>query len=342
MKLLITGGAGFIGSNFIHYILRKYPHYDVINFDKLTYAGNLDNLKEVENHPNYTFIKGDICNTELVEHIIREKKVNIIVHFAAESHVDRSVLAPEDFIQTNILGTYSLLEVARKYNIRFHHISTDEVFGDLHLEDHDRFDEKTAYKPSSPYSAAKASSDHLVRAYHHTFGLPITISNCSNNYGPYQFPEKVIPLFITNLIQGKKVPLYGDGKNVRDWIHVDDHNAGVDAIIHNGKIGQTYCLGGDSEKSNYELTMTILEKMGMTKEMIEYVKDRPGHDRRYAINANKAKAELGWKPQISFEKGISQTIDWYKNNENWWKRVQSGEYQKQEVEKTEKKDEFII
>ena len=341
--MFITGGAGFIGSNFIRYILTKYPNYSVINYDKLTYAGNLENLKDFEGLDNYQFIKGDICNQELVDHVAKD--CDIIVHFAAESHVDRSVDDPEAFIKTNILGTYSLLEVARKYNIRFHHISTDEVFGDLLLEDPDRFDEKTSYDPSSPYSAAKASSDHLVRAYHRTYGLPITISNCSNNYGPYQFPEKVIPLFVTNLIEGRKVPLYGDGKNVRDWIHVDDHNAGVDAIIHKGKIGETYCLGADSERSNKDLTMTILNQMGFGDEMIEFVDDRLGHDRRYAINSNKAQAELGWKPMISFDEGIRRTVQWYVANEQWWRNIRSGEYrnykQKEHHDKNDS-DEMII
>lgn len=326
MKMLVTGGAGFIGSNFIRHILQKYPHYEVVNLDKLTYAGNLENLKEIEGHSNYRFVKGDILNSELVEHIAAD--VNIIVHFAAESHVDRSVLDPFAFVRTNVLGTHALLEVARKLNKRFHHISTDEVFGSLSLEETDKaFHEETPYDPRSPYSSSKAASDHLVRAYYHTFDLPITISNCSNNYGPYHFPEKVIPLFITNLMEGKKVPLYGDGKNVRDWIHVQDHCEAIDAIIHRGRIGQTYAVGGDSEKTNFELTMTILKNMGMGEEMIEFVKDRPGHDRRYAIRANKIKAELGWQPRINFDEGIRQTIQWYAQNEDWWKNVKSGAYQ---------------
>jgi len=328
MKMLVTGGAGFIGSNFIHYILNKYPDYDVINFDKLTYAGNLENLKELEDHPNYHFVRGDILNSELVEHVAAD--VDIIVHFAAESHVDRSVLDPFAFVRTNVLGTHALLEVARKLgNKRFHHISTDEVFGSLSLEDTEKaFHEESSYDPRSPYSASKAASDHLVRAYFHTFGLPITISNCSNNYGPYHFPEKVIPLFITNLMEGKKVPLYGDGKNVRDWIHVDDHCSAIDAIIHKGKIGHTYVVGGNSERTNFELTMAILENMGMGEEMIEYVKDRPGHDRRYAIRPHKIKAELGWQPTISFDDGIRRTIQWYAEHEAWWQRVKTGDYLK--------------
>jgi len=327
MKLLVTGGAGFIGSNFIRYILTKYPHYQIVNLDKLTYAGNLENLKDFENHPNYTFVKGDILNSELVEHIAKD--VDLIVHFAAESHVDRSVLDPMSFVRTNVLGTFTLLDVARKLGSkRFHHVSTDEVFGSLYLEDtHMKFHEQTPYDPRSPYSSSKAASDHLVRAYYHTYGLPITISNCSNNYGPYQFPEKVISLFVTNLLEGKKVPLYGDGKNVRDWIHVDDHNEAVDVIIHNGQIGHTYAIGGDAEKSNYDLTMTILQHMGHGQDMIEYVKDRPGHDRRYAIQSHKIQAELGWKPRRTFDEGMQHTIEWYKNNENWWKNVKSGDYQ---------------
>ena len=328
MKMLVTGGAGFIGSNFIRYILEKYPEDQVVNFDKLTYAGNLENLKELEDHPNYKFVKGDILNQELVEHVAQD--VDVIVNFAAETHVDRSVLDPFSFVKTNVLGTHTLLEVARKLgNKRFHHISTDEVFGSLSLEDgHRAFSEDSPYDPKSPYSSSKAASDHLVRAYHHTYGLPITISNCSNNYGAFHFPEKVIPLFITNLIEGKKVPLYGDGLNVRDWIHVLDHCEAVDLIIRRGKIGHSYVVGANCEKSNFELTMMILKHMGMGEEMIEFVKDRPGHDRRYAIRPHKIQAELGWKPRIEFEEGIRRTIQWYAQNEDWWRRVKSGEYQK--------------
>lgn len=326
MKMLVTGGAGFIGSNFIRYILQKYPHYEVVNYDKLTYAGNLENLKDFEDHPNYKFVKGDILNSELVEHVAAD--IDIIIHFAAESHVDRSVLDPFSFVRTNVLGTHALLEVARKLKKRFHHVSTDEVFGSLPIDEKDKaFHEESPYDPRSPYSSSKAASDHLVRAYYHTYDLPVTISNCSNNYGPYQFPEKVIPLFVSNLIEGKKVPLYGDGKNIRDWIHVDDHNSAIDAIIHKGRNGHTYAIGGDSEKSNFELTMAILEQMGVGEEMIEYVKDRPGHDRRYAIRSHKIQAELGWQPKISFDEGIRRTIQWYAQNEDWWKRVKSGAYQ---------------
>jgi dTDP-glucose 4,6-dehydratase len=324
MKLLITGGAGFIGSNFVHYWTRKYPDDKIVNLDALTYAGNLENLKDLENNPNYKFVRGNICDEELVDELVKE--VDIIVHFAAESHVDRSILDSGDFVRTNVIGTHTLLEAARKNgNKRFHHISTDEVFGSLEKDDM-AFDESTLYDPRSPYSASKASSDHLVRAYFHTYNLPITISNCSNNYGPYQFLEKLIPLFATNLIEGKKIPVYGKGDNVRDWIHVDDHNRGVDMILKYGKIGQTYCLGGNSEKTNLEITKNILELMGVGEEMIEFVQDRKGHDKRYAIDFSKAKNELGWEPQISFESGLQETIDWYRNNQDWWKKIKSGEY----------------
>ena len=319
MKLLVTGGAGFIGSNFILYWLERYPSDQVINLDALTYAGNLNNLKSVENNANYTFVKGDISDAVLVDSIM--PGVDIVVHFAAESHVDRSILNSADFVRTNIEGTRVLLDAAKRHgNIRFHHISTDEVFGALTL-DGGRFNELTPYDPRSPYSASKAASDHLVRAYYHTHALPITISNCSNNYGPFQYPEKLIPLFITNLIDGKKVPVYGQGSNVRDWIHVRDHNRGVESIIRQGQIGETYCLGGDSERTNLEITHKILELMEKGEEVIEYVKDRPGHDLRYAIDFTKAKTELGWEPEISFEEGMKETVQWYKDNEAWWRAI---------------------
>lgn len=324
LSILVTGGAGFIGSNFVHYILRKYPNYQIVNLDLLTYAGNLENLKDLENNPNHRFIKGDICDAELVNKLVGE--VDMIVHFAAESHVDRSILDSKSFIQTNIIGTHTLLEAAKNNgNKRFHHVSTDEVFGSLGAND-PAFNEATPYDPRSPYSASKASSDHLARAYFHTYGLPITISNCSNNYGPYHFPEKLIPLFITNLMENKKIPLYGDGMNVRDWLFVEDHCSAIDAIIHRGKIGETYCVGGNSEKTNKEITYKILELMGQGEDMIEFVKDRPGHDRRYAIDATKIKNELGWEPYISFEDGIQKTVEWYRNNELWWKNIKSGDY----------------
>lgn len=323
MKLLVTGGAGFIGSNFIRYWLKNNPDDHIINLDALTYAGNLENLAGVEE--NYRFVKGDICDVELVNELVKE--VDLIVNFAAETHVDRSIMGSADFIRTNVEGTRVLLDAAKNNGgKRFHHISTDEVFGALKMND-PKFNEKTPYDPRSPYSASKAGSDHLVRAYFHTHNLPVTISNCSNNYGPYQFPEKLIPLFVTNLLEGKKVPVYGDGANVRDWIHVDDHNAGVEAIIKKGTIGETYCLGGGNEKSNMEITKLILSAMGVGEEMIENVVDRKGHDLRYAIDYTKAKTELDWEPKINFEEGLQQTIEWVKNNEAWWKNIKSGEYQ---------------
>jgi len=318
MKLLITDGAGFIGSNFIHYWMKKYSDDKIVNLDILTYAGNLENLKDLENNKNYKFIKGDICDAELINNLVKD--IDLIVHFAAESHVDRSIISSQDFIRTNVEGTRVLLDAAKKYNIRFHHISTDEVFGALNFKDKP-FNEKTSYDPRSPYSASKAAADHLVRAYYHTYKLPITISNCSNNYGPYQFPEKIIPLFITNLIENKKVPVYGEGKNIRDWIYVDDHNAGIEAIIKKGKIGETYCLGGNCEISNLELTKKILNLMNVDEKMIEFVTDRLGHDLRYSIDFSKAKNELGWEPIVDFDKGLKETIEWYKNNKIWWQNL---------------------
>jgi len=325
MKLLITGGAGFIGSNFIHYWLKNHPGDFIVNLDKLTYAGNLENLKDIENNPNYKFVKGDICDFDLVNDLISDN-VDLIIHFAAESHVDRSVMSSKEFIRTNVEGTMTLLDAAKNNGgVRFHHISTDEVFGELNFEGK-AFTEKSAYNPRNPYSASKAASDHLVRAYYYTHGLPITISNCSNNYGPYQFPEKIIPLFVTNLLEGKKVPVYGEGRNIRDWIFVDDHSRGVDFVIQKGKIGQTYCLGGDSEITNIELTRKILGLMDQGEEMIEFVKDRPGHDLRYAMDYTKAKNELGWEPLVDLEQGLKKTIDWYKNNKEWRERIKSREY----------------
>lgn len=325
MKILVTGGAGFIGANFVRHILKKYPDYKILNLDLLTYAGNLENLKDIENNPNYEFFQGDICDKELTNKLVAD--VDLIVHFAAESHVDRSILDSDSFVKTNVLGTLSLLEAAKNNGgKRFHHVSTDEVYGSLE-KDEPAFNEETAYDPRSPYSASKASSDHLVRAYYHTHNLPITISNCSNNYGPYQFPEKLIPLFVTNLIEGEKVPVYGKGENIRDWLHVKDHCEAIDRIVHDGKIGETYCVGGNAEKTNMQITNEILNDMGVGEEVIEYVEDRKGHDKRYAIDFTKIKEELGWEPQISFEDGIKEAIDWYKNNQEWWKRIKSGEYQ---------------
>lgn len=323
MKLLITGGAGFIGSHFVRYVLKTYPTYRVINLDKLTYAGNLENVMDIDADPRYQFVQGDICDRALVFELVKE--ADAVVHFAAESHVDRSIMDPSDFVRTNVLGTQVLLDAVRAQKKRFHHISTDEVFGSLGLVD-PPFTEKSSYQPRSPYAASKAAADHLVRAYHHTYGLEVTISNCSNNYGPYMFPEKIIPLFITNLLEGKKVPVYGDGLQVRDWIHVSDHSHGVDMILHHGRIGDTYCLGGDSEVTNLDLAKLIVRLMGKNESMIEFVKDRPGHDRRYAIDFTKAKTALGWEPQISFEQGIQDTIAWYETHQEWVARCKSGEY----------------
>lgn len=325
MRLLVTGGAGFIGSNYIHYILGRYPKDTIINLDALTYAGNLENLKDIEDNPNYKFVHGDIMDGVLVNELMKD--VDTVVHFAAESHVDRSILDSAAFVRTNVNGTLILLEAAKNNdNVRFHHISTDEVYGSLD-KDAPAFNETTPYDPHSPYSASKASSDHIVRAYFHTHGLPVTISNCSNNYGPYQFPEKLIPLFVLNLIDDVKIPVYGTGENIRDWLHVSDHCKAIDKIVREGTIGETYCIGGDAEKTNMEITRIILDVMGKGEEMIEHVEDRKGHDKRYAINFNKIKNELGWGPSVTFEEGIAETIEWYKNNEDWWRNIKSGEYQ---------------
>ncbi len=328
MKLLVTGGAGFIGSNFILYWLNKYPSDKIINLDLLTYAGNLESLKEIENNSNYSFVKGNICDRKLVDELV--KKVDIIVHFAAESHVDRSILDAAPFIKTNIQGTYTLLESAVKNNIsRFHHISTDEVFGSLQLNSVKKFNEKTAYDPHSPYSASKAASDHLVKAYADTYNLPVTISNCSNNFGPYQFPEKFVSLAITNILEGKKIPVYGDGLHVRDWLYVKDHCAAIDLILQKGKIGKTYLIGGLTQDiSNVDVIKKIVKIMGMDIDCIEYVKDRPGHDRRYAIDWSKIKRELGWSPKQNFDKALEITVKWYKDNKDWWEKIKSGEYLK--------------
>jgi dTDP-glucose 4,6-dehydratase len=324
MKILVTGGAGFIGSNFIRYLIKKYPEYNIINLDLLTYAGNLENLRDIEKSLNYKFVKGDIADKDLVNELVKD--ADTIVNFAAESHVDRSILDSAAFIYTNIVGTHNLLEAAKvNGGKRLHHISTDEVYGHLGPND-PPFNEKTSYAPRSPYSASKAAADHLVKAYYHTYHLPVTISNCSNNYGPYQFPEKLHALFITNLLENKKVPLYGDGKQIRDWLYVEDHCEAIDLIIHQGKIGETYCVGGNCEKTNLEITQKILELLGKGEEMIEYVSDRPGHDRRYAIDFSKIKAELGWEPRTNFEEGMKKTVEWYKANEDWWRKIKSGEY----------------
>lgn len=323
MKLLVTGGAGFIGSNFIHYVLKQRPDYSVVNFDVLSYAGNLENLKDVENDSRYTFIQGDICDRDAIFRAVED--ADAVVHFAAESHVDRSILDPALFVKTNVLGTYTVLEAVKAHNKRLHHVSTDEVFGTLGPND-PPFNESTPYSPRSPYSASKAASDHLVRAYHETYGIAATISNCSNNYGPYMFPEKLIPLFVSNLLEGKKVPVYGDGLQVRDWIFVDDHNRGVLTILEKGTMGETYCLGGNSEVTNIDLTKKLLALLGKDESSIEFVKDRPGHDRRYAIDFAKAKRELGWEPEVSFDDGLARTVEWYRANQDWVARCKSGAY----------------
>ena len=324
MKVLVTGGAGFIASNFIRYWLTAHPQDFVVNFDALTYAGNLKNLKDCETNPHYSFIKGDICDRDTVFAAIKD--VDVVVHFAAETHVDRSILDPGIFVRTNIMGTQTVLDAVREYKKRFHHISTDEVFGALKPND-PAFNEKTPYDPKSPYAASKAASDHLVRAYIHTFGIQATISNCSNNYGPYMFPEKMMPLFIANLMENKKVPVYGDGMQVRDWIFVTDHARGVDAILQHGTIGETYCLGGNSEVPNIVIVKKLLELMGKDEFFIEYVKDRPGHDRRYAIDFCKAKEELNWEPIVGLDEGLKIMVDWYKENQKWVEDCRSGAYQ---------------
>lgn len=315
MKLLVTGGAGFIGSNFIRYWLKNYPQDQIINLDKLTYAGHLSSLSEVEGNPNYQFIQGDICDSQLVDDAM--SGVDMVVHFAAETHVDRSVIDPLTFVKTNVSGTTELLNAALKHKVqRFHHVSTDEVFGQLALDDKP-FDENTPYKPRTPYAASKAGSDHLVRSYFETYGLPITITNCSNNYGPYQDPEKLIPRFITNLLTGKKVPLMGRGENIRDWLYVEDHCRAIDMVIRHGQIGETYCVGGE-EKTNLEVTQAVIRILGKDESDIEYVGHRLGHDMRYAVDPTKVE-ELGWKPEHNFNEWLEKTTEWYKENESWWK-----------------------
>lgn len=328
MKLLVTGGAGFIGVNFILYWLKNHPQDQIVNFDKLTYAGNLESLKDAETNPNYKFIKGDISKADDVKSVMTG--IDTVVHFAAESHVDRSIHDPAPFILTNVVGTQILLDSARQANVKhFHHVSTDEVFGSLELDDPNKFNERTNYNPRSPYAASKAGSDHLVRSYFHTYGLPITITNCSNNFGPYQFPEKIIPLAITNLIEGKKVPIYGDGLYVRDWLYVEDHVRAIELVLQNGKIGETYLVGGLTEDvPNIEVARKIVRILGKSENDIEFVKDRPGHDRRYAVDWSKIKNELGWHPQHNFDEWLAKTVEWYENNESWWRDVKSGEYQK--------------
>lgn len=325
LKLLVTGGAGFIGSNFVIYMVNKYSDYQIINLDALTYAGNLENLKSIEFKPNYQFIKGDITDAQKVDEIFQQG-IDMVVNFAAESHVDRSILEPGIFVQTNVLGTQVLLDAARKYGVqKYVQISTDEVYGTL--GDTGLFSETTPLAPNSPYSASKTGGDLLVRAYHETYGMDINITRCSNNYGPYHFPEKLIPLMISNALQDKQLPVYGDGLNVRDWLYVEDHCSAIDLVIHNGKSGEVYNVGGNNERTNIQIVETILEALNKPKSLITYVTDRAGHDRRYAIDATKLRTELGWQPQFPFEKGIKKTIQWYLDNKEWWTRIQSGAYQ---------------
>ena len=320
MKLLVTGGAGFIGSCFVRHILNKYPDYKVINIDALTYCGNLENLKDVENNPNYKFVQGNICDRKLVRDLISQ--VDCVVNFAAESHVDNSIKHPEIFIETNVQGTLNLLQASKEIGIeRYLQVSTDEVYGTLGKTGY--FYETTPLAPNSPYSASKASADMLVRAYYETYKLPVLTTRCSNNYGPYQYPEKLIPFFISKLLRGEKVPVYGDGLNVRDWLYVYDHCAAIDTVLHKGKLGEVYNVGGHNEKTNMEITRLILEAMGKDESSIEYVQDRLGHDRRYAISNDKITSELGWKPSVTFEQGIKMTIEWYLNNQDWIKSIEA-------------------
>jgi len=338
-NILITGGAGFIGSHAVRHFVNKYPEYRIINLDKLTYAGNLMNLKDVENAPNYVFIKGDILDYDLLKEIFDKYDIDTVLHFAAESHVDRSIENPDDFVKTNVLGTVNLLNAARQAwqdnteGKLFYHISTDEVYGSL--GDTGKFTETTPYDPRSPYSASKASSDHFVRAYHHTYGLPTVISNCSNNYGPYQFPEKLIPLMIHNIVHEKPLPVYGQGQNVRDWLYVQDHVDAIDVIMHKGKTGETYNIGGDNERKNIEVVEKLCEitdellgrkPAGVSKKLIRFVKDRAGHDWRYAMDITKIKNELGWTPKVDFDEGLRKTVRWYLDNTDWLEQVTSGAY----------------
>lgn len=329
MKIIVTGGAGFIGGNFIHYMLEKYPEDEIVCLDKLTYAGNIETLEPVMDKENFKFIKGDIADRDFVYKLFEEEKPEIIINFAAESHVDRSITNPDVFLQTNIMGTGVLLDACRKYGItRYHQVSTDEVYGDLPLDRPDLFfTEETPIHTSSPYSASKASSDLLVLAYHRTFKLPVTISRCSNNYGPYHFPEKLIPLIIANALNDKPLPVYGKGENIRDWLYVKDHCIAIDLIVRKGTIGEVYNIGGHNEKTNLEVVKTILRELDKSEDLIHYVTDRPGHDRRYAIDPTKIKKELGWEPTTLFDEGIKMTIRWYLDNKSWWESIVSGEYQ---------------
>ena len=321
MQILVTGGLGFIGSNFIRHILSKYSDYKIINLDKVTYAANFDNLKGMEKNKNYSFVKGDICDAKIVDKLAKDK--DIILNFAAETHVDRSIEDAGSFIRTDVAGTYTLLEAAKKHNIKkFIQISTDEAYGSI---EKGSFTEDSLLQPNSPYSASKAGADLIARSYNKTFDVPVITTRSSNNFGPCQYPEKIMPLFITNLLEGRKVPVYGDGLNVRDWLYVTDNCEAIDFVMHNGKIGEIYNIGADNEKTNLEITKLLLKELGKDESSIKYVKDRPGHDRRYSINSSKLR-KLGWKPRFKFESALKETISWYKNNQNWWKKIKSGEY----------------
>jgi dTDP-glucose 4,6-dehydratase len=342
-RLIVTGGAGFIGANFVHYWCQQYPQDRVVVLDALTYAGNRQTLAVVDHHPNFRFVKGDICDRPAIDTLLREESIDTIVHFAAESHVDRSILGPDAFVRTNVVGTFTLLEAFRQHwlaagspdNYRFHHVSTDEVYGSLNPED-PAFSETTPYAPNSPYSASKAGSDHLIRAYYHTYGMPTTMTNCSNNYGAYHFPEKLIPLMCINILMGKPLPVYGDGQNVRDWLYVQDHCSAIDAVLGCGKPGETYNVGGNNEVKNIDLVHMLCDLMDElapslpvrpARNLITFVKDRPGHDRRYAINSTKLQTELGWHPSVTVQEGLRQTVNWYLSNQEWWQPLLSEEYQ---------------
>lgn len=329
MKFLVTGGAGFIGSNYLHYVVNKYPKDYFVCLDALTYAGNYNNIKSLEGKSNYKFVKGDIRDSEFIDKLFNDEKFDIVINFAAESHVDNSIKNPNLFADTNVLGTMTLLNASKKYNVkRYHQVSTDEVYGDLPLDRPDlKFTEETPIHTSSPYSASKAGADLQVLAYARTFGIPVTISRCSNNYGPYQFQEKLIPVVISKALKDEPIPVYGKGENVRDWIHVHDHNVGVDLIVRNGRVGEIYNLGGHSEKTNLDVVKTILKHLGKPETLITFVTDRPGHDLRYAIDSSKVEKELGWNRTYNFDDGIKETVNWYVNNEEWIEDIKSGNYQ---------------
>ncbi|SBO16158.1 dTDP-glucose 4,6-dehydratase [Carnobacterium divergens] len=321
MNVLVTGGAGFIGSNFVHYMLENHPDYKIINLDLLTYAGNIHNLDDVMDNPNHVFVQGNITNRELVRNLVKTYNIDHFVNFAAESHVDRSILNPEIFVETNIQGTLALLDVAKEMNIeKYLQVSTDEVYGSLGAEGY--FTEETPLAPNSPYSASKTGADLLVRAYYETYGMNVNITRCSNNYGPYHFPEKLIPLMITNGMDGEQLPIYGDGLNIRDWLHVQDHCQAIDLVLHKGVKGEVYNVGGHNERTNNQIVDIIIEKLGLSRDLIKYVEDRLGHDKRYAIDPTKLETELGWKPKYTFDTGIVETIEWYQNNEAWWRPLQ--------------------